>query len=248
MVKILKKNNISLYAGFIITLMNIGYYITREEYQTIISYIVIISVCSMFTKNMFLLLLFGIVGMNIFYLIKEDSIETMVASSLDMSYNSFKKYVNDIVKTIDISSLDNSNKEFVVYIKSNFKMDDKEYYIEFKNKYRQMSDTKWIDKNIIDFKDVMITDETNSDGTMNRTLNNNDEGFSGDIVTKIDENTTPSEPSDLNIKEDIENIVNKLKETSPELSKSLDVINNIDINEMNKLINNVNTMLLSTSA
>ncbi len=224
-----KPSNVFLYLGFMVTLINIGYFIMIEEYQTIISFVVIISLFSMFTKNMFLLLLFGICGMNLFYMIKEDTIENM-DSNLDMSYNSFKNYVINSLGSIDPLKLEAENKDFVLYLKSNQKMEPKEYYTEFKNKYREMSDTKWVDKNIINFKEIIIIDEKYKNTKMNESFKMNDSNEKG---------------TDVESKEKIENIVDKLKETTPELSQSLDILNKIDINEMNKLINQMNTILQS---
>jgi hypothetical protein len=239
----LKLSNIILYLGFMITLLNIGYFITLEEYQTIVSFVVITSVCSMFTKNILLLIIFGIVGMNIFYMIKQKTIENMenMENNLDMSYNSFKKNVSNTVNDIDVSNLEKENKEFVIYVKSNINLTPSEYYTEFKNKYREMSDTKWIDKNVIHFKDVIITDEKYDYSIKNETNERN----------QRNETFTPNETIDEmpeSSNEEFESIINKLKETTPDLdlSKSLDVLNKLDINEVNKLINNMNTILQST--
>jgi hypothetical protein len=239
----LLKGNFFLYLSFIIALLNIGYFIMLEEYQTIISFIVIISVCSMFTKNLLLLLLFGIAGMNIFFVIKYDSIENMDNINMDMSYNSFKDYVINSINTIDPSKLDKDNKEFVLYIKSNKKMDPKEYYTEFKNKYREMSDTKWIDKNIVNFKEIIIVDEVYNSGEKNK-----NEKYDRNMNESFDVKNNQTNEKNIDSNEDIEGIMNKLKETTPELSQSLDVLNKIDINEMNKLINKMNTILQSSSA
>jgi hypothetical protein len=230
--KILNKNmfklnlkNILLYLTFIVTLINISYFVTIEEYQSLLAFVVMISVSSMFTTNIFILLLTGIVGMNLFFMIKEDTIENMSNQTLDMSYNSFKSYVNDVIQKIDTNKVDVNNRDFVVYIKSNYKLNAKEYYIEFKNKYRQLSDTKWVDKNIINFKDVTLKDERENYKTS--------EPFSNETDNIDDENN-------------LENIINKIKETSPELTNSLEMIKSIDINQMNKLINNVNSMIESS--
>lgn len=231
---IFKLSNILLYLTFIITLINLSYFITKEEYQTVLAFVIMISVSSMFTKNLFIMLFCGIVGMNLFYLIKKDTIENMDVLSLDMSYNSFKTYVDNIVKNININSLENADRDFVLYIKSNYKLNEKEYYTEFKNKYRQMSNTKWIDKNIINFREITINDDD---------IQINNEPFT------VNEEETNSK--DIDTKEEIEDIVDKLKETNPELSEtltqSLDILNKIDINEMNKLINKMNTMLDDSS-
>lgn len=230
---IFKLSNILLYLTFIITLLNLSYFIMKEEYQTVLAFVIMISVSSMFTKNLFIMLFCGILGMNLFYLIKKDTIENMEILSLDMSYNSFKTYVDNIVKNLDTNSLENSDRDFVIYIKSNYKLNDKEYYTEFKNKYRQMSNTKWIDKNIINFREVTILDNTNQ--------------IENEPFTVNQEETNSK---DINSKEDLEVMVDKLKETNPELSEtltqSLDILNKIDINEMNKLINKMNTMLESS--
>jgi hypothetical protein len=237
--KLFKLPNVLLSLTFIVTLINLSYYISKEEYHSVLTFVIMISVSSMFTKNLFIMLLSGIVGMNLFYLIKKDTIENMANSndSLDMSYNSFKTYVNNIVKNIDINSLENADRDFVLYIKSNYKLNEKEYYTEFKNKYRQMSNTKWIDKNIINFREITIMDDMITD---------KDEPFT------VNEEETNSK--NIDTKEEIENVVEKLKESNPELSEtlsetlsqSLDVLNKIDINEMNKLINKMNTMLDSS--
>lgn len=220
-------NNILLYLTFIVTLLNISYFITIQEYHSILAFIIMISVSSMFTHNLFIMLLSGIVGMNLFFMIKDETIENMDDYSLDMSYNNFKTYVNNIIQKIDTNPLDVNNRDFVLYIKSNYKLNAKEYYVEFKNRYRRMSDTKWIDKNIINFKEVTIRDETES--------------------KKINEPFSNEE--DIDITEDqnnLENVIHKLKETSPELSNSLEMIKDLDINQMNKLINNVNSMIESS--
>jgi hypothetical protein len=223
----LNLKNILLYLTFIVTLLNISYFISIEEYQSLLAFVVMISVSSMFTTNLFILLLIGIVGMNLFFMIKEDTIENMENQSLDMSYNSFKSYVNDVVQKIDTNTLDVNNRDFVLYIKSNYKLNATEYYVEFKNRYRQMSDTKWVDKNIINFKDITIQDEKENYKTS--------EPFS-------------NESDDMKIEDQykLENIINKIKETSPELTNSLEMIKSIDINQMNKLINNVNSMIESS--
>ncbi len=222
----LNLKNILLYLTFIVTLLNLSYFITIEEYQSLLAFVVMVSVSSMFTTNLFILLLTGIVGMNLFFMIKEDTIENMENQTLDMSYNSFKSYVNDVIQKIDTNTLDVNNRDFVLYVKSNYKVNPKEYYVEFKNKYRQMSDTKWIDTNIINFKDVTLKDETEN-------YNKTSEPFS-------------NESDDLDDANKLENIINKIKETSPELTNSLEMIKSIDINQMNKLINNVNSMIESS--
>jgi hypothetical protein len=256
MTKVNNTNNIFQYLVFIIALLNIGYFIMIEEYQSIISFVVIISVCSMFTKHLLLLLLFGIVGMNLFYLINFNSIENMENMEnldMDMSYNTFKSYVMNSLSSVDPAKLDRDNKEFVIYIKSNQKMEPKEYYTEFKNKYRELSDTKWVDKNVVNFKEVIIVDEvydsSSSKSNITNTVYSNNKYDKNDKTNETFENQKKDgKETNVDSKGEIENIVNKLKETTPELSQSLDVLNKIDINEMNKLINQMNTILQSTSA
>ena len=228
----LLNNKYILYLLFVLTLFNIGYFIYLKDNYSILIFCLITILIYLFTKNMIIILGLTILIINILVLVR-DSHEGFT----DASNNTCTDFTNTVYKnlySVDISGIPVKLKDFKDTIKPFMKdsLDgndtDKGFYFKYKNE-AEMLDTKnqtWLKNNIVDldeYKDLCYKSEN---AKMIEPLENELEYTLKDHA-----------------KEDkkFNKMVESVKNDNPDIENAINILSGVDMNELNKLINKLNT-------
>lgn len=245
-----------LYLLFVVTLIQICYLMYSGDNQSIFVFSIIIFISYLINPNMIFVLGISIVSINLLRYFRENTFEGMENNDEEtddkkkMDCKDFKIHINKKVNNA-LSNPTDIPKEAMPFFK-NLKTQfveadtDYDYYKYYVDKFNKIIDTstiEWINENIYNSDEFsyIICNRKNTNRNMdehiekglkkiNPPISYNKEEFSNNI----EEDTT--DPNHIN------NVMDRLKKNTPELADSLKILNSIDINQVNSLINNLNSL------
>ena len=231
----LLNNKYILYLLFILTLINIAYFIYLKDNYSILIFCLIVILIYLFTKNMIIILGLTIFIINILVLAR-DSREGYT----DPSNNECSNFTNKVYKNLystDISGIPTQLKNFKDIMKP-FIQDtldgndtDKGFYSKYKNEIESLDNKsqQWLKNNVIDIDnyDACYTNVKIKNSSKNIEPLENEIGYTMKDV-KIQDNK-------------INNMVDSIKKDNPDIEKAINLLSGVDMNELNKLINKLNT-------
>lgn len=228
----LLNNKYILYLLFVLTLFNIGYFIYLKDNYSILNFCLITILIYLFTKNMIIILGLTILIINILVLARRSN-----EGFTDLSNNKCTDFTNKVYKnlySVDISGIPVKLKDFKDAIKPFMKdaLDgndtDKGFYLKYKNEAEMLDNKnqKWLNDNIVDIDEYKDICYKSSVKKMIEPLENELEYTLKDHA-----------------KEDkkISNMVESVKKDNPEIENAINILSGVDMNELNKLINKLNT-------
>jgi len=240
-------NKLILYLLFILTLVNLGYFIYVKDNYSILNFALIAILIYLFTKNMIIVLGLSIFIINLLVLAR-DSREGFESPK---SCDEFKVKVEKNLFSSDMSGTDISGvpkkfketyKDFKSEIKGFSKKKDTEFYKHYMKEYNKIKDDEfkdWLDNNIANtgnFSSICSTTGSNSSSSSSSKSNSSSKES---LVNELDDVSSLKEAEDSDKK--LNNIIEKVKKGNPELEESLKALNGIDMDELNKLINKLNS-------
>ena len=235
-------NKTILYLLFILTLANLAYFIYSKDSYSILIFGLIAILIYLFTPNMIIVLGLTIFIINILILVR-DSREGFEESKDCFDFtnavytNMFSTDISGVPKKIE-----GKIKSFKVNIRDSVKnamegtYTDYKFYEDYMKEYNTLNEDskEWLDDNIVNTKDYknICKSESNTEKKITKedSKYNSLESYVGDTIKDTEE-------SDKNLN----NIIENVKKNNPEIEDSLKILNGIDMNELNKLINKLNT-------
>lgn len=236
----LLNNKYILYLLFILTLINIAYLIYLKDNYSILIFGLIAILIYLFTKNMIIILGLSIFIINILVLAR-DSREGYT----DPSNNECSDFTNTVYKNLyssDISGIPIQLKDFKDIIKP-FMQDtldgsdtDNEFYRKYKNEAESLDNKsqKWLKDNIIDLNEYKDTCYSKMKVSNSTSSSKNIEPLENEIGESIKD--VEKDGKRFN------NMIEKVKKGNPEMEEVINKISGFDMNELNKLINKLNTL------
>lgn len=227
----LLNNKYILYLLFILTLINIAYFIYSKDNYSILIFCLIVILIYLFTKNMIIILGLSIFIINILVLAR-DSREGFT----DPSNNECSDFKNKVYKNLystDISGIPTQLNDFKDIIKP-FMQDtldgndtDKGFYTKYKNEIESLDtkSQKWLKNNVVDLDKYESCYKTNPSKTIEPL--ENEIGYTLKDVRAEDKN--------------LKTIMDDVKNDNPDIQAAINLLSGVDMNELNKLINKLNT-------
>ena len=236
----LLNNKSILYLLFILTLANLSYLIFIKDNYSILIFGLIAILIYLFTTNMIIVLGLSLFIINLLILAR-DSREGFESPK---SCSDFKMKVEENMFSSDISGTDISGvpkkfKEDYDDFKSEIKKisdnseSDSEFYKDYMKEYNKLKNedlTSWLDEHIANTGNFSTICSTSSKGTKSKKES---------LKNELDDISTVKEAEDSGI--NLNNMIEKVKMGNPELEESLKSLNGIDMDELNKLINKLNS-------
>jgi len=228
----LLNNKYILYLLFVLTLVNIGYFIYLKDNYSILNFCLIAILIYLFTKNMIIILGLTIFIINILVLARRTN-----EGFTDASNNECTDFTNTVYKnlySVDISGMPVNLKDFKDAIKP-FMQDtldgndtDKGFYLKYKNESEMLDNKtqKWLTNNIVDideYKDLCYT------SVPSKTVENLENELEYTIKDHAKEDKK------------FNNVVETVKKDNPDIEHAINILSGVDMNELNKLINKLNT-------
>jgi len=203
-----------LYFLFIATLLHLGYFLFTKENVLIASFSIAVLFLYLVNPNMVIVLGVSLIFVDLLYLVQKVP-EGFDSSGVDISGIRIREGFDS--SGIDLSGVDISGTRI-------------------REKFTDKDGQPLTITNL--FNKVKELQETDNDSDLRNAVNTM-VGAKGVIKEKLTENSIEEvDKQSSNVK----SMINTVKEMTPELSESLKSINTIDINELNKLINNLNSM------
>lgn len=242
--KSLLNNKPILYLLFVLTLANLSYFIYIKDNYSILIFALIATLIYMFSTNMIIVLGLSIFLINILILARDsrEGFETP---------NSCFEFTDAVITnmiTTDISgvktTLEQPINEFKLKIKDSAKkaMDgeytDSEFYNEYMVEYNNLKDDEakeWLDDNIVNSRNFSFICNNKKETNVDVKNMQKKEALTNELDDKATIKETEESDKNLN------SIIKKVKMNNPEIEDSLKALNGIDMNELNKLINKLNT-------
>lgn len=203
-----------LYFLFIATLLHLGYFLFTNENVLIASFSIAVLFLYLVNPNMVIVLGISLIFVDLLYLVQK------VPEGFDSSGN-------------DMSGNDMSGNNMSGNKMSGTRVDVSGIKVKepFTDKDGQpLTITNLFNK----VKELNENEEPDLKNAVNTMV-----GAKGVIKEKLTENSIEEVDKQSS---KVKSLINTVKDMSPELSESLKSINTIDINELNKLINNLNSM------
>ena len=228
----LLNNKYILYLLFVLTLFNIAYFIYLKDNYSILNFCLIAILIYLFTKNMIIILGLTIFIINILVLARRSN-----EGFTDSSNNECTDFTNTVYKnlySVDISGMPVNLKDFKDAIKP-FMQDtldgndtDKGFYLKYKNESEMLDNKtqKWLTNNIVDideYKDLCYT------SVSSKTVENLENELEYTIKDHAKEDKK------------FNNVVENVKKDNPDIENAINILSGVDMNELNKLINKLNT-------
>lgn len=208
-----------LYFLFIATLLHLGYFLVTKETLLLACFSLAVIFVYLVNPNMVIVLGVSILFVDLLYLVRK-----VPEGFTDASKN--KQNDDSSGNEIDISGNEGFDTEMESEKKPNKFVDSDGNPLTITNLFNKVKNMQNTDK-----LEGLNSDLRDSVNTM--------VGAKGVLKEKMSE--TPLEDVDKQ-SSNVKTLINTVKEMSPDLNESLKAINSIDINELNKLINNLNSM------
>jgi hypothetical protein len=232
-------NKLILYLLFILTLANLSYFIFIKDNYSILIFALIATLIYLFTTNMIIVLGLSIFIINILILAR-DSREGFESPN---ECNEFRNKVETNMFSNDMSDSDISG---VLSIPKKFKDDYEEFKLAIKNGATQNStDSGFYDDYMIEYNKLKNEDLTDwldkhiANGGNFSTICKKGKPSRESLKNELDSTSTLKETDESDKK--LNTMIEKVKKNNPEMEESLKVLNGIDMNELNKLINKLNS-------
>ena len=228
----LLNNKYILYLLFILTLINIAYFIYLKDNYSILIFCLIVILIYLFTKNMIIILGLTIFIINILVLAR-DSREGFT----DPSNNECSDFKNKVYKNLystDVSGIPQL-KDFKDIIKP-FIQDaidgndtDKGFYTKYKNEIESLDtkSQKWLKNNVVDLDKYEECYKTKTNSSKIIEPLENEIGYTLKDVRAEDKK--------------LKTVMDDVKNNDPDIESAINLLSGVDMNELNKLINKLNT-------
>jgi len=227
-----------LYLLFIATLLHLGYFLVTNESLLLACFSLAIIFVYLVNPNMVIVLGVSILFVDLLYLVRKvpEGFTNSSKNKVDASRNNVDASGNQLCyddsgNVIDCDYNESSKNEgFETYDPSGINVKQSNKFVDSDG--NPLTITNLFNK----MKDLQNTDKLEGDL---RDSVNTMVGLKG----VLKDNMTESSLEDVDKQSsNVKTLINTVKEMSPELTESLKSINSIDINELNKLINNLNSM------
>ena len=227
----LLNNKYILYLLFILTLINIAYFIYLKDNHSILIFCLVVILIYLFTKNMIIILGLAIFIINILVMARNSR-----EGFTDPSNNECSDFKNKVYKNLystDISGIPTQLKDFKDIIKP-FMQDtldgndtDKGFYTKYKNEIESLDtkSQKWLKNNVVDLDKYESCYKTKPSKTIEPL--ENEIGYTLKDVRAEDKN--------------LKTIMDDVKNDNPDIQAAINLLSGVDMNELNKLINKLNT-------
>ena len=232
-------NKLILYLLFILTLANLSYFIFIKDNYSILIFALIATLIYLFTTNMIIVLGLSIFIINILILAR-DSREGFESPN---DCNEFRNKVETNMFSNDMSDSDISG---VPSIPKKFKNDYEEFKLAIKNGATHNStDSGFYDDYMIEYNKLKNEDLTDwldkhiANGGNFSTVCKKGKSSRESLKNELDSTSTLKERDESD--KNLNTMIEKVKKNNPEMEESLKVLNGIDMNELNKLINKLNS-------
>ncbi len=246
-------------------LFQLSYLMYKTDNQSIFVFAIIIFISYLVNSNMIFVLGLSILSINILIYLRSSVIYEGITNPNEtlnddekMDCKDFKLHINKKINQVlsrDIS--DNSipktalsfcNKMKSMYIKAETDYEFYDYYIKETSNIIDNDVIEWINSNIYDSEKLasnyIICSSENSDKNLPEHIK---KGLEESKANKpID--AYNKEHFDNNIEEDksnpnhISNVMQRIETNTPDLVESLKLLNTLDMNQVNSLINNLNSI------
>jgi hypothetical protein len=233
-------NKLILYLLFILTLANLSYFIFIKDNYSILIFSLIAILIYLFTTNMIIVLGLSIFIINLLVLAR-DSREGFESPN---DCNEFRSKVETNMFSSDMSDSDISGvtvpkkfkddyEDFKLAIKrsATHNSTDSGFYDDYMIEYNKIKNEElsdWLDKHIANVGNFSSVCKTKGKGKGKESLKNELDNTSE--IKEIEESDKI-----------LNSMIEKVKKNSPEMEESLKVLKGIDMNELNKLINKLNS-------
>jgi hypothetical protein len=163
-----------------------------------------------------------------------------MTNKTELTYDEFKEKVTNALVDVDATEAGRENIQFVKVMKSLQEVKPKTYYESFKTNYNKLKNRTWVDENILDLNSVVVVDNPKKEVYLEEDINKMKQavkepsGYDENESSKDASSSYPGETSDL---------LEKVKKSTPELAESLKTLKGMDMDQINKLINNLNAIM-----
>ena len=250
-----------LYFLFVLMLVELSYLMHKEDNQSIFVFAIIVFISYLVNSNMIFVLGISLISINLLKYFRGSLFEGMENDDTDSSHTenprrNCKDFKETVIKNIDNVLSDSSNNDIPnnaffyckkikkQYIDAETDYDFYEYYKDNFNNITDRLSINWINKNI-----YKSTDFEYISCNLNTTKRNLPEHIekelkdSNKLITSYNkEYFKDNIEDDTEDPNHINNVMDRLKTNTPELVDSLKILNTIDINQVNSLINNLNSL------
>jgi hypothetical protein len=219
-----------LYFLFIATLLHLGYFLVTKETLLLACFSLAVIFVYLVNPNMIIVLGVSILFVDLLYLVRKvpEGFTNASKNKTDASGNETDASGNEICRDVSGNIISCDKDEGFETQEDSEKKPNK--FVDSDgnpltltnlfNKVKEMHNTDKLDGDLRDSVNTMV-------------------GVSGVLKEKMSE--TPLEEVDKE-SANVKTLINTVKEISPDLNESLKALNSIDINELNKLINSLNSM------
>ena len=247
-----------LYLLFILMLFQMSFLMYKKDNQSIFVFAIIILISYLVNHNMIFVLGLSLVSINILIYMRSNVVYEGMENKEEMvmkrDCKDFKEYAYKRIKNSlsDVSgnSIPNIAMGFCDKVKNNYLDAETDYdfynnYIKEFNKITDTASLKWIDENIYNSKyfSEIKCNELNSKPNMpehiQQGLDNMNKPLHSYTKENFGENLIDGDKNDPN---HISNIMERLEKNTPELVGSLEMLKTLDMNQVNSLINNLNSL------
>jgi hypothetical protein len=255
-----------LYLLFVLMLFQLSYLMYKRDNQSIFVFAIIIFISYLVNSNMIFVLGLSLISINLLIYLRTsvvfEGIENPVSSDETISSDekiNCKDFKGIMIKNVNLS-LDSSDNNIPdkaldfcmtmkkVYIKAE---NDYEIFDTYKKEFNKITDKKsikWVNDNIYDSKKIEESYVICSPQNGGRNLPDRIKKELAELPGNKPISEFNQEQFENNIEDDkndpnnISNVMKRLETNTPDLVDSLKILNTLDMNQVNSLINNLNSL------
>ncbi len=246
-----------LYFLFVLMLVQLSYLMYEKDNQSIFVFAIIVFITYLVNPNMIFVLGVSMISIQLLKYLRSSSIHEGMENQEEftkLDCKDFMELVNKNIKknTVDVSNntipkvaLDFCRKIRISYIDSKTDCEFYEYYLKEYNLITDNLSIKWVDDNIYDsnqFSHIICNEgmcKRNLPQHIQNDLQKINPPISSFTTENFEENSIHEDKSDPN---HISNVMDRLQTNTPELVDSLKILKTLDMNQVNSLINNLNSL------
>jgi len=240
-------NKYILYLLFILTLANLSYLIFIKDNYSILTFALIATLIYLFTTNMIIVLSLSLFIINLLILARDsrEGFETP-KSCYDFRIKVEENMFSNDMSGTDISGVPKKFKDdyddFKSEVKKIFKNTDtdSEFYNDYMKEYKKLKNEElisWLDEHIANTGNFSTICYTNS--KKSNESNDSNDSKKESLKNELDDVSSLKETEESG--KNLNNMIEKVKKGNPEIEESLKSLNGIDMDELNKLINQLNS-------
>jgi hypothetical protein len=242
-----------LYFLFVLMLIQLSYLMYNKDNQSIFVFAIIVFISYLVNSNMIFVLGVSIVSINLLRYLRISTVYEGMENQEEFTKLGCREFMDLVYKKInsaDKSSIPKPASEFcdkikTSYIDSETDCDFYKYYVSEFNLITDNTSIKWINENIYDstkFEHIVCNGgicKRNLPESIQNDLKKINPPISSFNRENFEENNIHEDLSDPN---HISNVMDRLQKNTPELVDSLKVLNTLDMDKVNSLINNLNSL------